>query len=383
MERKILIFSVAYLPYVGGAELAVKEITDRIKDARFDMITARMDKKLAPFEKIGNINVYRIGFGLRRADKYIFTFFGFLKALKLHFKNHYQVIWPIMAAYSSFSVLFKICFPKTRLILTLQEGDPIEYIVGLKRFKIFWPVYKLYFRSVDKAQAISNYLADWAESLGIKKDKIEVVPNAVDTGRFSRDISESDLDEIIVRLGKKPGEKLIITVSRLVEKNAVDDVIRCLSYLPENIKFLVLGAGPEENNLRRLAQELKVSERVLFCGQIGHKDLPKYLKISDVFVRPSLSEGLGNSFLEAMAAGVPVIGTNVGGIPDFIKEGETGLFCEVKNPKSIAEKINILFSDNALRQKLTENGKKLVAEKYDWDLVSKKMENIFNKLIKE
>jgi len=87
------------------------------------------------------------------------------------------------------------------------------------------------------------------------------------------------------------------------------------------------------------------------------------LALADVFVRPSLSEGLGNVFLEAMAAGLPIIGTPVGGILDFLKDGETGLFCRIKNPKSIAEKIKEILSDDRLREKLIQNGQKLAEEK--------------------
>jgi len=78
MQYKILILSLTYLPYIGGAEIAVKETTNRLgADFCFDMVTARLNRKLPKFEKINNINIYRIGFGCKTLDKYIFTFFGF------------------------------------------------------------------------------------------------------------------------------------------------------------------------------------------------------------------------------------------------------------------------------------------------------------------
>ena len=77
---------------------------------------------------------------------------------------------------------------------------------------------------------------------------------------------------------------------------------------------------------------------------------------------------------------MPVIGTKVGGIPDFLREGETGLFCEVQNPKSITEKIETLLKDENLRLRLIENGRKLVEEKYSWDFIALEMKNIFDKL---
>ncbi len=84
-------------------------------------------------------------------------------------------------------------------------------------------------------------------------------------------------------------------------------------------------------------------------------------------------------FLEAMAAGIPVIATNVGGIPDFLHNGETGLFCEIHNPKSIAEKVKILLENKELVQKITANAKEMVLRDYDWNLIAEKMRNIFNK----
>ena len=116
------------------------------------------------------------------------------------------------------------------------------------------------------------------------------------------------------------------------------------------------------------------------AGFVKPEDIPQYLAVSDVFVRPSLSEGLGNSFLEAMEAGLPVIGTKVGGIPDFLIDGETGLFCEINDPKSIAEKIKLALSDIGLREKMIAKGKRMVEERYDWNLVAGKMHGIFNEL---
>src|SRR3989344_767164 len=120
------------------------------------------------------------------------------------------------------------------------------------------------------------------------------------------------------KLGKKEGDIFLITTSRMVRKNAIDVIIRSLTLLDAHVKFLILGIGPDEEMLRELARSQGVADRIQFLGQILHTEMPKYLKVSDIFIRPSRSEGLGNSFLEAMAAGLPVIATPVGGIPDFL-----------------------------------------------------------------
>jgi glycosyltransferase involved in cell wall biosynthesis len=143
-------------------------------------------------------------------------------------------------------------------------------------------------------------------------------------------------------------------------------------------KLLLLGAGEQEEELSKLVDDLKIKDKVAFIGLVSRSELPKYLKISDVFVRPSLSEGLGSAFLEAMAAGVPVIGTPVGGIPDFLKDDETGLFCEAGNPESIARKVEKLVFDDSLKKKIVENGLKLVKEKYDWKIIAAQYAELYN-----
>lgn len=393
-KKNILIFSTAYLPFVGGAEIAVKEITDRIQEFEFDMLTARLDSKLSSFEKIGNVNIYRLGFG-RQADKYIFPCTAFFKTRSLSKSRKYVLIWSIMASYAGFAALFfKLARPKTPFLLTLQEGDPPEEIE--KKVRFVMPVFKKIFLKADYIQTISNFLADWARKIGYK-GVLKVIPNGVNVVNFR----SSAVDLRIVRenlkskLGIKDEEKVIVTVSRLVKKNGVEDLITAMKELKSiepqlKIKLLIIGKGKQEEYLKDLAKELGLENNVLFLGEIGHHDLPQYLWISDVFVRPSLSEGLGNAFLEAMAAGVPVIGTKVGGIPDFLVDPSTssgqtptGLFCEVQNPKSVAEKISILLKDENLRLRLIENGEKLVEEKYDWNKIAEEMKNIFLNLEKQ
>lgn len=398
MKKKILIFSLVYYPrFIGGAEVALKEITDRVspEDFEFHMITLHLDKKLPSLEKIGNILVHRIGFtgeckdpadSLKfplKINKYLFPFWGYWKAKKMHKKNKYDAIWSMMASYNGFSALFlKNKNPKIPFILSLQEGDPIDYIK--KRVGVFYPWFKNIFKKADVVQAISRYLGEFAKNMGYRGD-VFVVPNAVDTAHFARETDPSELEKLKKDLGKTEEDVFLITTSRLVVKNAVDDIISSLSFLPENIKLLVLGQGYEERNLRAQAKKLGLEERVKFLGFVGHEDMPKFLKISDIFIRPSLSEGFGNSFVEAMACEIPVIATPVGGIVDFLFDPDknkefppTGLFCEVKNPESIARQVRRYLGNPALRQQIILNAKRMVFEKYDWNIIAKDMkEKVF------
>ncbi len=385
--NRILIFSTAYFPLVGGAEVAVKEITDRIEDLpvggagyQFDLITSRFSKRNLKQEKIGNITVYRVGFGIK-FDKYFLPILGYFKAKKLFKSNKYLLIWSINASQAGLAALFlKLRFSQLPFLLTLQEGSSKQRIFW-RRFMV-WPLFKLIFKKADYVQAISRYLASFGQKMGARC-QIEVVPNGVDIAIFEKALTMSDSDKQALKqeLGIQENERMVITVSRLVPKNAVGDLIESLKYLDFPAKLLILGVGFEEKKLKNLVKKLNLSERVLFLGLIPSDRVYRYLAVSDVFVRPSISEGFGNVFVEAMAAGIPIIGTPVGGISDFLKDKETGLFCEPKNPKDIAEKIKTLIQDKLLAQKLIQNGLGLVKNKYGWDLISQKMKNLYAKLI--
>jgi len=371
---RVLIISLAYLPFVGGAELAVKEITDRIENIDFDMVTVNLDGKQQAVEQIGNVKIHRIGRG--KIAKYFFPFAGFKKAQKLHQQNKYDIVWGIMANQAGLVALrFKKQFPETKYLLTLQEGDSLKRIWSRTWF--MRSTYRNIYQKADEIAAISNFLARRANKHGYQKE-VKIVPNGVDLEKFEKDLSSDELNQFRQELGLTKQDKVVVTASRLVYKNGVDNLIKAIKN--SKVKVLILGSGPLDPKLKALAQEIGVKDKILFLGHIDQKDLPQYLKISDIFVRASRSEGLGSAFLEAMAAGLPVIGTKVGGIPDFLADGQTGLFCEVDNPSDLASKVQKILSDENLRQILITNGRNLVLEKYDWQPIAEQMEVIFQDL---
>lgn len=390
--KRILIFTLTYYPkFVGGDGVALKEITDRIsdKDFIFDMVTLRLDSDQPKFEKFGNVNIHRVGFSKKGPTpeellkfpmyltKVLFPISAFIEAVKLHRKNKYDLIWGMMA-YAGFPfVLFNFIYPKVPFLLTLQDGDPIEKISGRARIKIVMPFFKRIFKVSTHVQSISNYLADFAVQMGYKGE-ISIVPNGVDFKKFSS-FDEVRVQEIKNGLNKSPEDFWLFTASRLVEKNANDIVIKAVAKLPENVKFVIAGIGPDKKELENLCKELKVSDRMFFLGQISHDDLPNYLRASDAFIRPSRTEGFGNSFVEAMAAEIPVIATTAGGIADFLFDNENGLEVRINNSDDIVEKTKILIGESELKTKIVENARKMVIEKYEWDNISKQMEMVLTK----
>ncbi len=389
--KKILIFSTAYYPFIAGAEVAVKEITDRLgSQFEFDLITAKLQKDLPNIEKIGNVTVYRLGIGRPLFDKITLPFRGATLAWHLNKSQNYFCFWGIMVTFASLAGyifnFFRFISGKKKIpmILSLQEGDSENYLkykwAGL--LALSW---RLSLWQADYLTALSNFLLNRAAKNGYKGESM-LVPNGVDVVFFSQKIKEEMIEELKNRLGKKPEDVFLVTSGRLTHKNATDSIISSLVYLPENISLVVIGKGTdgkedEGPKLQKQARHLGVANRVKFLGFLSHADMPKYLSICDIFIRPSRSEGFGNSFIEAMAARLPVIATPVGGIPDFIDDKETGLFCSVDNPQSIAGAVKALLDDKVLRERIVEKAYARVVERYSWEHVAEEMKEVFNKIV--
>lgn len=391
--KKILIFSLNYYPkYVGGAEVAIKEIVERQDKEKFEwhMITLRFDSNLPKYEVIHGIHIYRIGFTKKNANiaelknsylkynKYFYQFFAAFYAINLHRKFGFDAIWAMMAHSTGIPAgIFKTLFPKVKYILTLQEGDPPEQIEQLAR--PVWFFFKRGFTKADIVQSISTFLDKWAERMGNRGKRV-IIPNAVDVKQFTRNISTEEILEVKSKLSKKDGEVWLITTSRLVYKNGIDDCINAIAKLPEKYHFAILGIGPEDEKYKKLASYLKIESRIHFVGQVSHPLMAVYLKACDIFIRPSRSEGMGNSFVEAMSMKMPVIATTEGGLSDFIFNENTAWEVKKDSPEDISLAV-LKIENSANKQEILDRAYAMVLGKYDWDIIGKDMEGeVFSKI---
>lgn len=373
--KRILIFSLAYYPHVGGAEVAIKEITDRIPEIEWHMITLRFAGE-SRSERVGGVMVHRIGNGSSYLSKILFVPSAAFAYMKLNRQYRFDGVWAMMTYMLFPLVLLKFVGVRVPYALTLQDGDPFERV--FKRWHIvpFVPLIRVGFRNARVVTALSTYLAAWARSVGYTKEVI-IVPNGADVAHFSKSTPRD--------IGRKEGDVWLVTSSRLVYKNAVDQVLRALPLLPPHIKFLILGTGPEESALRALAGELGITNRVQFEGYVSHDALPSYLHACDIFIRPSRTEGFGASFPEAMAAGLPVIATQVGGISDFLFDKvknpsmpTTGWAVAVDSPEEIAAQVTAILGDPVQTEKVCAEARRMVVEKYDWSTIARTMlEKVF------
>jgi len=217
-----------------------------------------------------------------------------------------------------------------------------------------------------KVIASNNYLKNKLIKLGVSEDNIELIrpiPNFV-----NHDIPRSELSDFREKFTSK-NNKIILFVGRLTEVKGTKYLIKSLESLKtQNFHCIIVGGGPLENQLKKLANSLNVSEKITFFGSANTEQLGFLYNVSDVFVLPSVvdslggTEGTGLVIPEAMDCGVPVIASNVGGIPEIINDKENGILVEQKNPQSIAKAIDLIFSDTQLREKIIQNSKKTVQD---------------------
>ena len=386
-RKTIYVFSTAYAPFVGGAEIAIRE-TVRVLGVRYRFIvfTARLRRDLAAYEDHGAYAIARIGIG-HPIDKLLLLILGPWRLWKLARQNPPVLYWAVMVSFASAIPYIANFFRWRRgipIVLTLQEGDPESHI-RYGRGGIIGLSWRLALRRADRVTVISRYLGDLARRFGARAE-IEVIPNGVDRKLFGSPVAEAEKQALRRELGLTLKDRVLISTSRLVRKNGLDILIRSLGALPaslrSHIKLVLVGRGREETSLRALAESEGLANQIIFLGEKSYESLPQYLAVAEIFVRPSRSEGMGNSFIEAMAAGLPVIGTSVGGITDFLQDRVTGLVVEPERIDLLAQAIAICLDDRTLRQHCIANGRALVLKRYEWSHIAEAYAEVFGDAIK-
>ncbi len=263
-------------------------------------------------------------------------------------------------------------------IATAHAGDIFPLKSGFLRF-----FGKMALGNADFCTVNSSYTKK--SVLGVSRIKnIEIIPMGVNLSDFNK----NKKNRILRRKYNVKGP-FLLSVGRLAEKKGIEYLIQAMQpVLKEypNAKLTIVGDGPERENLENLANNLNLKENVIFVGRVSKKGLPEYYATADIFIGPSIvtksgdTEGLGVVFLEAIASGTAVIGSNVGGIPDIIKDRYTGLLVEQKNPKQLAEKITFLLKNPRIRKRLIKNAQKHINKNYSWKTVAAKFEKIYKKI---
>ena len=214
-------------------------------------------------------------------------------------------------------------------------------------------------------------IAYHAAALGLPAGSFRELPNGVEVERFA---SASPLDELTA-----DGAPLLLFVGRLEPRKGVEQLVRAFTLLSArrpSVKLLVAGDGPERDRAQRLLPG-KVRSRVVFLGRVDHDELPRFYASADVFVAPSLGgESFGVVLLEAMAAGVPIVASDIPGYRAVLHDGVEGRFTAPGDVSDLAAALDVLLDNPALRAAMGREGRH-TASSYDWSVVAARVRDVY------
>ena len=236
------------------------------------------------------------------------------------------------------------------------------------------------YNKADAIIALSPSDRKYLLSLGINSEKVSVIPNAIDPSKVKHFHYEEHTT--LAHKLKLDGKRIVLFVGPIVERKGVSTLIHAIPQIVQDnhdTLFVLTGEGSFKRKANSLARSLKVEEHVHFTGFLPEKELYNMYELSDVFVLPSLSEGVPTTILEALAFSKPVISTRIPGVKDYFSD-----VCYLVSPKDVDElafAINRLLEDEKLARHLGEAGRRLVEREFTWDAVAKSIFELYEKVL--
>ena len=305
----------------------------------------------------------------------------------------HRIAWPKIHIIGIITFWAKICMiiqkikPDIVHAQSLPTGIPawaakkhlkIPYVVWGQGSDIYLPgsfirmVSKTILKNADAVLALTENMKQ--RMLEICNRDISVVPNGIGLERFNTTSGRK----------KEGNSKTIIFVGRLHPVKGVSYLIEAMAIVQREIpdaKLILVGDGVERSRLEGLSKKLDLNGCIQFVGQVQQERIPTLLQQADLFALPSLSEGFPVVILEAMATGLPIVATNVGGIPDILEEGVDGYLVNAKRPAEVADRMLVLLRNDKLREEISVNNREK-AKLYTWDIVAGKVEKEYQMVIR-
>jgi glycosyltransferase involved in cell wall biosynthesis len=235
------------------------------------------------------------------------------------------------------------------------------------RLRIYHGLDRWSLRVANQVATVSEAFARQLVERGLQRERMTILHNAVDLLPLCRDVDPDELRAKKARLGIRPIDQVILAVGRLSKEKAHTDLVAAMVWLRKlnpqvRARLVILGEGSERTRIEQAIQSAGLQEVVTLPGHVS--DLTPYYNIADIIVISSLSEGSPNVLLEAMAAGVPIVATAVGGIPEIVKDQEHAILVPPGDPVAMAKAVNALLTTQILGDRLARAARELVAAKY-------------------
>jgi glycosyltransferase involved in cell wall biosynthesis len=384
VQKRLCIVTHTFIPHIGGIEKVVNEQSKRLLRRQFEplIITNRIGTPKGYVVDGVNVQCYEsLNTGFRLGIPYVIpsitSFPTFLKAIKssriVHAHGH---------PYLTTLVAGKLAKSYSKPFVVTQHNTFIDYDNVFDKIERLndLTVGKQTLKDADRIITVSNATKDYVLSLGVKPEKIKVLHNGVDLIKF-RPLDDKR-EEIRRKLGISKEAIVVLTVRRLVYKNGIDTLIDGATIVVKknpSIVFLVVGKGPDSDNVKMRIKQLGIERNFKLAGFVDDNDLPFYYNAADFFVLPSKSgEGLPLVALEAMACALPVIATNVGGIREVLQD-DYGKLVPPNDPELLANAVlNFAGVDFSSRKREL---RAVIEEKFSWDKNVERLAEIYEELI--
>lgn len=380
---RILLINYEFPPLGGGGGVACYILARELaKKHRVDYITTSFEG-LPKFEVVDGINVYRVPvIGRKELSTStllsMLTFFpsSLLMGINLCKSIQYDVI----------NAYFAIPSGPTGIVLS--EIFDIPSVVSVLGGDIYDPSKKISPHRNLLLRTIIKWILDRSDEIVAESNNIK--SNTIKYYHPNKDITVIPLGFVAPDFKKATREDMdllnkdiiLISVGRLVKRKGYEWALKATSELNDpRVTYLIIGDGPEKENLKSLAKRLGVENSVRFLGYVSEDKKFQYLSVSDLYILSSLHEGFGVCLLEAMHCGLPIVSTDNGGHTDFLNERRNSLKVPVEDATSFARKIQELIYDPGLRTQIGKNNKEDI-KKLDIEKISIVYENLFNKIKK-
>jgi len=367
----------------GGAENFIQRLVTQLAllGVNINILSARLKPEWKKTEQIttdgAKINIKRLPHpGLRFAGTLIYNLHLLFELLARKETN--RVIHINFASKELIPAVLARTLTSTPVVCRIAcAGDTGELTSECKRFYGF--IIKRALKNVDTFIALSEDIARELAREGIEEQKILVIPNGVDTEFFSPPDEEEKLKaRSLYRVGK--GEFVVGFSGRLSPQKDLKTLIESIQNTPDNTRLLIAGKGPEKVKIEKAIREKALYRKVTLLGPV--RDIKIFYSSLDIFVLPSLFEGLSNSLLEAMSMGLPVIATDVSGSNELVRDGVTGLLIPKSRPDILSRAINRLYKDKFLRKRLGEEARNRIKMSYSIESIALKYLELYENLLR-
>lgn len=364
----------------GGSERYAVELVNGLgrRDHSIDVFTLAGDNQ--PTQMHENVSVHPVASRRRALINFETLYYSLLARRQIDFSNYDIIHGTLMPASS---IALSVRPPQVPLVLT-SHGTSLgevrshrpEIAVDYLKSYVFHPLNVVFdMLSIRRSQRVIAISEDAARELKarypIAPERVVQISHGVDTTRFTPEISAHSA----------PDEDRFscLMVGRLVSRKHVSLGIEAVARADPSIELLIAGTGPHRARLERLAARLDVTDRVRFLGFVPDEELPSLYASCDVFLFLSRYEGFGLTFLEAMASGLPVIGTPVGGFPDVVKKGRGGSIID-RDPEVVSKAIERMVKNREHRRQLGKAAR-VTAQRFSWDDTVREVEELYEDVL--